>query len=446
MNVSKSMLLIGLFSLSSFHCNATKLSVQISNYATGSKLTAIFGESEKQEIPIDKTGKGVLNFSNFKTGYVTLMYGPNSRTLWLDPKQDLSLSFDHQSFYKQITFGNSLAAINHYLNARKLPEIEINDAAAKEGSFMAKADSLLKENLQNLHRAKLPESFSKNEENRLKYFTYSGFTYYVDFHPRVAKDSTYVPSKTYLAKVKELCTEDASLLNLSEYKQYITNAIALLAKAEAPEVKSSIDRNISYIEKNITNLAIKEFLISKFLYSHIRRNGPQNLEKHMALFQNNVKDSILVKDMNLLLQKWDKLQVGKPSPELNATDVTGKKVSLTDLKGKFVYIDVWATWCMPCRKELPFLAQIEEKYRGKDIHFVGLSCDANRTVWEKDIAKGGKSGIQIHLVPEATFLDDYMISGIPRFILLDRDGNIINMNMTRPSDPETVKTLDALLN
>lgn len=445
MNALRKLLLMGCVSVS-IYGNATKLSIQISNPSAENKIVLAFEDAGKKEILIDKAGKGQLNFSDFTPGYVTLSYGPYLRTLWLEPHQDLSLSFDSGSFIKQITFEESLAKINRYLNDSKPQEININDASAKESNFMAKADSLHQENLQNLHRAELPEHFCKIEEQRLQYLTYSGFTYYVAFHPRIAKDSTYRPSEAYLAKVKQLCVEDASLLRLSVYENYMINAIQLLAKVQMPEVKLGIERSMSYIEKNITDAAIAEFLINHELYSHILRNGTKNVDKYMTVFQRYVKDAALVNEMDLLHKKWDSLQVGKRSPEFDATDATGKKVTLADLKGKFVYIDVWATWCAPCRKEMPFLTQMEEKYSGKDIHIVGLSCDRNRDAWEKSIAKGGKAGIQIHLVPDATFMSDYMIQGIPRFILLDREGNILNVDMTRPSEPETVKTLDALLN
>lgn len=445
MNTLKKMLLVGCLSIP-ICANATKLSVQISNYLVENKVVIRFEGSVEKVISIDKAGKGQLEFSDFAVGYATLSYGPYSRKLWLDPKQNLSLSFDNGSFMQQITFGESLAGINGFLNNSKLQEIEINDAGASEDRFMAKADSLLKVNLQKLYQAKFPENFNKNEEKRLKFLTYSGFIYYVDFHPRIAKDTTYVPSQTYLAKVKELCIEDASLLTLSEYKAYMANAVQLLAKVSMPETKLSIDRNISYIEKSISDPAIKEFLINKYLYSYVLRNGIQQIDKYMPLFRDNVKAPALISEMDLLLKKWDKLQVGKRSPEFDATDVTGKKVTLDDLKGKFVYIDVWATWCMPCRKELPFLMELEKKYSGKDIHFVGLSCDASREAWEKNMAKGGKAGIQIHLLPGSTFMHDYMIQGIPRFILLDKDGHILNVDMSRPSEPETAKSLDALFN
>ena len=112
---------------------------------------------------------------------------------------------------------------------------------------------------------------------------------------------------------------------------------------------------------------------------------------------------------------------------------------------RYIYIDVWATWCGPCRGELPALKELEEKYAGKDIHFVSLSCDKNKKAWENMVTKDQLKGIQLHMGTDRTFMDAYLINGIPRFILLDRDGKIISANMTRPSDPKTAEKFNELL-
>lgn len=437
------MLIICVFS--SINTVAAKLTIQISNHSAKNKVTLdIQGVGEK-EIIIDKTGKGELDFSNYNAGYVTLIYGMAPRTLWLEPDKDLNISFDATKLGQKPSFSGSLANINNYLNNSDLQEIMINDCRLKEAGFMAKADSLLNDNFQKLNRAKLPDNFTEVEKKRLTYFTYSTLTYFPQFYPRVSKDTTYIPSATYLNKVKALCVMDTSLLKIEAYKEYLANATSLISQQEMPDIKPAISRNIAYIEKNIANPAIAEFLINQFVYAYIKRNGTQHAEQYLTTFHRYVKDAGMTEAMNQLCNKWEKLQVGKPSPEFNATDLSGKKVSLADLKGKLIYIDVWATWCGPCRKEMPYLMKLEEKYKGKEIHFVSLSCDASRQAWEKDLAKGDKKGIQIHLAAGDTFMDDYMILGIPRFILLNKEGQIINSDMTRPSDPDTVKTLDELL-
>lgn len=69
------------------------------------------------------------------------------------------------------------------------------------------------------------------------------------------------------------------------------------------------------------------------------------------------------------------LKKGDKCPEFVFKDAQGKDHRLSELKGKYVFIDVWASWCYPCRKEYPYLQELEEKMEGKNIVFVGISCD-----------------------------------------------------------------------
>ena len=91
------------------------------------------------------------------------------------------------------------------------------------------------------------------------------------------------------------------------------------------------------------------------------------------------------------------------------------------------------------------MTKLEEQYAGKDIHFVGLSCDSNKSAWEKRIQKGDMKGIQLYLGTKSDFMQKYIINGIPRFILLDREGKIIKADAPRPSDPKTVQLFEQLL-
>lgn len=129
---------------------------------------------------------------------------------------------------------------------------------------------------------------------------------------------------------------------------------------------------------------------------------------------------------------------GSPSPKfVNYENYKGGTTSLDDLKGKFVYIDVWATWCGPCKREIPYLQTLEKKFHGKNIEFVSISVDKpqQHEAWKNMIADKNMSGIQLFAGDDQSFQQAYQISGIPRFILLDPKGNIVNANAPRPSDP-----------
>lgn len=131
---------------------------------------------------------------------------------------------------------------------------------------------------------------------------------------------------------------------------------------------------------------------------------------------------------------------GNPAFDFTYPDVTGKMYSLSDFKGKVVLVDVWATWCGPCRAEFPALKNLEKELHGEKIVFIGVSVDtqAKKQDWVDMVKKEGLQGIQLFAngFDGGTICKDYKITGIPRFMVFDKRGNIYSVNATRPSDPE----------
>ena len=138
-----------------------------------------------------------------------------------------------------------------------------------------------------------------------------------------------------------------------------------------------------------------------------------------------------------------------PSAIFEYENQKGGKTSLESLKGKYVYIDVWATWCGPCRGEIPFLQKVEEKYKGKNIEFVSISVDVEKDhdKWKTFVDEKKLGGTQLIADKnwKSDFIMAYGINAIPRFILIDPKGNIVKSDADRPSNPKLQLTLDSLL-
>ena len=127
--------------------------------------------------------------------------------------------------------------------------------------------------------------------------------------------------------------------------------------------------------------------------------------------------------------------------------MNGKQVSLSDFKGKVVLIDVWATWCAPCRGEIPYLKKLEEEMKGMDVVFLGVSVDEarNKQKWLDFIEQEKLGSIQVFASGWSKITKDYKINGIPRFIVIDRKGNVVSFDAPRPSNPALKKMLEGAL-
>lgn len=128
-------------------------------------------------------------------------------------------------------------------------------------------------------------------------------------------------------------------------------------------------------------------------------------------------------------------------------DVDGKQVSLSDFKGKVVLIDVWATWCGPCKMEIPHLKRLEEEMHGKDVVFIGVSLDEakDKQKWVDFVKKEGLKGVQLHAGGWSKIAQDYKITGIPRFVVIDKQGKVVSADAPRPSSPNLKRLLETEL-
>lgn len=135
---------------------------------------------------------------------------------------------------------------------------------------------------------------------------------------------------------------------------------------------------------------------------------------------------------------------GAPAIDFTYPDAEGKMVSLSDFKGKVVLVDVWATWCGPCRGEVPHLKKLEKEMHGKDVVFVSVSIDdeKDKQVWLDFIKKEQLGGVQLFAANDDAIKKAYDIGGIPRFMLFDKAGCIVTIRAPRPSEPELKELLE----
>ena len=125
----------------------------------------------------------------------------------------------------------------------------------------------------------------------------------------------------------------------------------------------------------------------------------------------------------------------KPAPDFTAYDFDGKKVKLSDYRGKVVYADIWATTCPPCKAEMPEMKNLHKQFEGKDVTFLFLSTDNNVNAAKDYVKFMSLEGVQLidtkGLASEVC--RKYNISGIPRYLLISKSGNLLSSNAPRPS-------------
>lgn len=134
---------------------------------------------------------------------------------------------------------------------------------------------------------------------------------------------------------------------------------------------------------------------------------------------------------------------GAEFPDVTLLDKDGNKVDFSKFKGKYVYVDLWASWCGPCCREVPSLQALEKEFEGSDVEFVSISIDSTEAPWLKKMAQLNMHGNQLWN-KDGSLPKKLNVKGIPHFLIYGPDGKLHTYKATRPSDPETKELLSSL--
>ena len=396
------------------------------------------------KIPVQEDGSFHDTVTIEDQNFFSCRIGAETTALHLAKGDSLHLKINTELFDESIVYSGKGASENNLLAARYLLNEELaGDIQAtytlNEGEFIEHVQDVRMKNEKVINESDASDNFKSLQLDDAKYGFASTLINYESYHGYFVQNREYKASDTILSQMPEF-----DINNIVAYKSspnFRTLASAHISKkvnANEEDEREHLVRLNEAMEA-VTEPFIKEEIIyNNFEYSLMR--PVENLEENYNFLMANTQNETYKEEFSAKYERLKKLIKGMPSPVFeNYENHKGGTTSLADLKGKYTYIDVWATWCGPCKREIPYLKEIEEEYSGKNIYFVSTSIDRakDHDTWVDMVNEKELSGVQLMADKDwkSDFVVDYAIEGIPRFILVDPDGNIVSADAPRPSDP-----------
>lgn len=403
-------------------------------------------------IKVDNAGNFETTLKIDKPCYAVIINGDNQTLTFLSPNSETHFEADATDFLNTLIFKKDNAEINNYLvSQKKIVQTETmtlsgfvyadsyEEFSSAYEVFIAKYEN----NMNNITKnaGSKFESFKKAEAEGFKLLK---IMLLIDFQFTAKFDFIELP-EDYSLKIEKISSEidinNPDIIFFSDYIPYVTNLISDNT-SEQIEKDSIEDYNLAEyvmryfkeIDKLFTNNDNREDIYFYFLKDFIRSYGPRSVAEPFKTYKSFSVCKERVSIISSLIAEYDIIATGKPSVEWSFPDNNGKNISSTEFLGKYLYIDVWASWCGPCKRQIPYLEALKKKLSGKNIAFISISVDDNLDEWKSSLKSESATGIQLYTGGWENILSEHFkINSIPRFILIDREGNIIDYDAEEPS-------------
>jgi peroxiredoxin len=249
------------------------------------------------------------------------------------------------------------------------------------------------------------------------------------YRPVVTGSAVHDEYETFQESVKKIYEKVGDLYakhnlamrtgNMEKLKNIEMKIDSIYAEAQEYHQQYLVENPASYIGP---------FIVQTLQYG----KEADEIESLLDMLDPSMAGSSLVKTIHRRLKILKKTAVGMMAPEFAQQDSTGRPLSLSSLKGNYLLIDFWASWCGPCRRENPDIAAAYRKYHDRGFNILGVSLDESRDAWLKAIKDDHLTWMHVSDLKgwsnEAAAL--YGINSIPSNLLLDPDGIIIRKNLT----------------
>lgn len=410
-------------------------------------------DEKEQRIParLNEKGEFALSLPLDKPSIVDLVYGTESQALWLQPGSNLEVRFRSGDMAYTIRFKGTQSAENTYLSDHETDYADnetwqvlpYNIMYYEEG-FVKFLDRRLENERGSLDVFKSDEprvsaAFKRYAEADIEYNWANDRLTYQDLREQVVNNEARLaltPGYFDFLRVVRLDAADA-LMN-ETYQDFLNNYVnwQMRQDGHARSSREYYPKEYALVKEKFSG-EVETVMLGRVLRESFRNGYLPESEKLLADYRENVPGS--GRYAALLQTELDAVRttaLGAPGTEFALRTLKGDTVTLKKLRGKMVYLTFWKTTSGVALRDLPYQQDLVHKLKGKNVEFVNISLDDDRTAWQRYVETKNLDGIQLYGGKEApTLAKAYGVTEMPSYLLLAEDGTIAARRLMKMNNP-----------
>ena len=233
-------------------------------------------------------------------------------------------------------------------------------------------------------------------------------------------------------------------ISFPEYHFGVKHCLEIIKYAQTGKLKPDFKVDYKIAEDNFKGQT-RDLLLTYLMIDKGRKLSKIDFEEYRKKFISTCKTERYVDYFQKSVMPMNDKIVATSLYDVNKKLVDFKEITS---KNKLTYVDFWASWCAPCRAEMPDSKKLRDEYASKGVNFVYISTDENAADWDKANKKIGLPDDLSFLLPnsvESKLVKQFKVNAIPRYMLINKNGKVIDADALRPSDKEIRGVLDGLL-
>ncbi len=411
---------------------------------------------QEERVPLVVDSEGKYHFATELQDPVLayLSCGQKSLQMYLFPGDKINIDFDVNNFPHSVRMQGKSAALNTYLLeegkafAPQFEALVLKSETLNPEAFMDFAKSLNKKRNQFFDKYKKKNKLTSMDEafiqSNLQYAYATMMFNYEDIQQYVQRKEVIVLPKNYFSFLKNIQISAEGILPNVYYVDFINQFLEHQANLGDNQFLTKTELAKQFFKGEVLAFIQAKELATKCQLGKAHLYGDA-IQRFIASNEHEQYNNVL----RAIYNENKPIQTGSTAPDFALKDINGNTVQLSDLKGKVVCIDFWATWCRPCIKSMTYSQRMVDQYKNQGVVFLYVSMDENASSWEAYVKGQGLQGKHLNASSGKGYLSDiaklYRVKQLPTYVIVDKDGKIAYNKAGSPGNTVLGNLIDGLL-